>query len=148
MIIQPDDPRDPQAAALLRESHALMQSLFPAEANHVLSLDALAAPDILFLTARERGTVLGTGALAPRDGYGEVKSMFTAAPARGRGVAEAILTRLEHEARARGLHCLRLETGTGLDAAHRLYRRAGFQPTGPFGDYADSPYSLFFQKRL
>ncbi|MGR3495180.1 GNAT family N-acetyltransferase [Citreimonas sp.] len=148
MIIQRDTPHHPAAAALLRQSHALMQSLFPAEANHFLSLDALAAPGIVFLTAREGDTVLGTGALADHGTYGEVKSMFTAAEARGRGVAQAILERIEKEARGKGLPVLRLETGTGLDAAHRLYRRAGFEPCGPFGDYEAGPYSLFFEKRL
>ncbi|SDX89535.1 GNAT family N-acetyltransferase [Citreimonas salinaria] len=148
MIVQPDNPHDPQAAALLQQSHALMQSLFPAEANHFLSLDALAAPGITFFTAREGSVLLGTGALAAKAAYGEVKSMFTAADARGKGVARAILDRIEVEARARGLPLLLLETGTGLDAAHRLYRRAGFVPRGPFGDYDEGPYSLFFEKRL
>ena len=41
------DPRDPRAEALLRQHHALMQSLFPAEANHFLSVDALCAQMIL-----------------------------------------------------------------------------------------------------
>lgn len=148
MIIQQDNPNDPQVAALLRQSHALMQSLFPTEANHYLSLDALTSPDILFLSARDGSAVLGTGALAVRGTYGEVKSMFTALEARGRGVAQAILGHIEREAQARGLPVLRLETGTGLDAAHRLYRRAGFVPRGPFGDYEEGPYSLFFEKKL
>ncbi len=29
VIIEPGDPRDPQATALLKQSHALMESLFP-----------------------------------------------------------------------------------------------------------------------
>lgn len=74
--------------------------------------------------------------------------MFTAFDARGTGVAQAMLERIEAEARAQGLRLLLLETGTGLDAAHRLYRRAGFVPRGPFGDYEEGPYSLFFEKGL
>lgn len=141
-----DDPRDPGAAALLRASHALMQSLFPPEENFFLEIDALCAPDIRFFTARIDDRVLGTGALAIRDGYGEVKSMFVSETARGQGVAGALLERIQAEARALGLPCLRLETGNLLHDAHRLYARHGFAPRGPFGDYPDAPSSIFLEK--
>ncbi|PIV80206.1 MAG: GNAT family N-acetyltransferase [Rhodobacteraceae bacterium CG17_big_fil_post_rev_8_21_14_2_50_63_15] len=143
-----DDPRDPGATALLRASHALMESLFPPEENFHLDIDALCAPDIRFFTARAAGSVLGTGALAIRDGYGEVKSMFVDEAARGRGVAEAILRRIEDEARTLALPCLRLETGISLHAALRLYRRHGFEHCRAFGDYPDSASSIFMEKPL
>jgi putative acetyltransferase len=143
------EPAHPGAARpLIEASHRLMQSLFPAESNHYLSLDALAGPDVRFLIARDGDTVLGCGALKLCDGYGEVKSMFTAPEGRGRGIAAAILTRLEAEARAARLPCLRLETGDLLHEAHRLYARHGFEVCGPFGDYTDDPRSLFMEKRL
>ena len=44
----------PDATALLKRSHALMQSLFPPEDNFYLDIDALAAPHIAFFVA-ERG---------------------------------------------------------------------------------------------
>ncbi|MGB3406470.1 MAG: GNAT family N-acetyltransferase, partial [Jannaschia sp.] len=75
-----------------------------------------------------------------------VKSMFTAPAARGLGVADAILTRLILTSAAEGRPLVRLETGVGLDAAHRLYRRHGFVPCGPFGDYEAVPASLFFER--
>jgi putative acetyltransferase len=142
------DPRDPQASALLRRSQALMRALFPPEDNFFLDIDALAAPDIRFFVARRGAEVLGTGALALREGYGEVKSMFVAEEARGQGIAGALLARIEAEARAHGLPCLRLETGNVLHEAHRLYARHGFAPRGPFGDYPDAPSSLFMEKPL
>ena len=148
IAVEPGDPRDPQASALLKSSHALMQSLFPPEDNFYLDIDALCAPDIRFFIARDGGTVLGTGALAIRDAYGEVKSMFTADTARGRGVGAALLRQIEDEARAEGLPWLRLETGNVLHAAHRLYARHGFVPCGPFGDYVDAKSSIFMEKRL
>ena len=141
-------PTEPQARALLEASHALMGSLFPAEANHYLDIAALEAPHIHFFTAREGDRTLGTGALSVQEGYGEVKSMFTAPEARGKGAGAALLRIIEDEARGLGLPLLRLETGTGLDAAHRLYARHGFKRRGPFGDYPESKYSLFMEKRL
>jgi len=142
------DPRSDGPAALLGQSHALMNSLFPADACHYLDLDALCAPHIRFFAAREGDVMLGTGALAVMDGYGEVKSMFTDESGRGKGVAAAVLRIVEDTARDEGLSLLRLETGTGLDAAHRLYARFGFKVCGPFGAYAESPYSVFMEKAL
>jgi len=142
------DPRDAQAAALLKASHALMQSLFPPEDNFFLSIDDLCTPAIRFFVARDGEETLGTGALAIKDGYGEVKSMFTAEIARGRGVAEAILRRIEQEARAEGLPRLMLETGNVLHAAHRLYQRCGFAFRGPFGEYPEAASSVFMEKSL
>ena len=146
--VDPADPREPRATALLEQSQALMQRLFAEDACHYLPIDALCGPAIRFFLATEDGTALGTGALALKTGYGEVKSMFTAPAARGKGAASALLGRIESTARAEGLPLLRLETGTGLDAAHRLYARAGFTPCGPFGDYAAAPTSLFMEKPL
>jgi len=142
------DPRDPQATALLQSSHALMQDLFPADSNHYLSIDDLCTPDITFFTAHLGDTILGTGALANKGDYGEIKSMFVAPNARGTGTGTALLTAIETQARALNLPHLRLETGTTLHAAHRLYERTGFSPRGPFGDYPNDPLSLFMEKPL
>ena len=148
ITVEAANPKDAAPAALLGQSHALMNAMFPAGACHYLDLDALCADHIRFFAAREGSDVLGTGALAVMEGYGEVKSMFTAPAGRGKGIAAAILRMIEDTARDEGLPLLRLETGTGLDAAHRLYQRHGFTWCGPFGDYPESPYSLFMEKTL
>ncbi|MGY6634182.1 MAG: GNAT family N-acetyltransferase [Alkalilacustris sp.] len=148
IVVDHASPEAPGARALLEQSHALMARMFPGEANHALPIAALSGPDMRFFVARAGTEVLGVGGLALRPDHGEVKSLFTAPEARGRGVARALLSRIEQEARAHGLHWLRLETGVGLDAAVRLYRDAGFVPCGPFGTYAADPASLFFEKRL
>jgi len=148
LTICPGDPRDAGAAALLRQSHDLMRMLFPPEDNFFLDKGALCSPDIRFFVATRGGETVGTGALALRDGYGEVKSMFVAEAARGQGVAEALLARIEAEARAQALPCLRLETGDRLSAALRLYTRQGFVRRRPFGDYPDAGSSVFMEKSL
>ena len=148
IIVEASDPTAAPARALLEASHALMGSLYPAEANHFLDLTALQADNISFFTARSGSDTLATGALAMQDGYGEIKSMFTAPAARGKGAAAALLRQIEDTALALKLPVLRLESGTGLDAAHRLYARFGFTPRGPFGTYPDSAYSVFMEKPL
>ena len=142
------DPRHPDVTALLEESHAMLVKLFPAEANHHLSIDGLCGPDIVFFTATCRKAAAGVGALADRRTYGEIKSVFVAPEARGGGIGSALLAAIEAEARIRSLSCLRLETGPNLDAALRLYRHNGFSIRGPFGSYRDDPLSIFMEKSL
>lgn len=148
IIVSRTDPHDPQATALLHQSHALIESLFPPEDNFYLSIDDLCADHIHFFAAREGDTILGTGALAVKDGYGEIKSMFVSEDARGKGVADAILRQLEDHAKTEFLRMLKLETGNVLHAAHRLYGRHGFSMCGPFGDYTEAASSIFMEKAL
>lgn len=139
---------DPGPRALIAASHALMRSLFPPEENHFLPVEALDAPDIRFFLAHDGDTPLGCGALHVKPGYGELKSVFVAEAARGRGVGAMLLDRLERAARKEGLALIRLETGGLLAAAHRLYARHGYVERGPFGDYSENGSSLFMEKRL
>jgi len=148
LTVEPGDPHAAQATALLRRSHALMESLFPPEDNFHLDIDALTAPHIAFFVAKQNDAIRGTAALADMGDYGEVKSMFVDEAARGLGVGVALLTRLEQEARAKRHVALRLETGNRLDAAISLYERAGFIRRGPFGDYPAAKTSVFMEKPL
>lgn len=148
LIVEKADPRTPGPRALLEASHALMQASFPPEENYFLDIDELCAPDVIFFAAREGEETLGTGALALKDGYAEVKSMFTDPAARGKGVAASILRALEYTARERQLSMLKLETGDPLKAAVRLYERAGFVRCGIFGDYEPNSSSVYMEKSL
>ena len=67
-----------------------------------------------------------------------------------KGVAANLLGRILDEAKRRGYARVSLETGSvaGFDAARRLYERHGFQYCGPFGDYAEDPFSVFMTKTL
>ena len=145
-VLRDAAPTEPDARALLAASHALMQQMFPAESNHYLSVEALAAPDVRFFLVERDGAALGCAALALREGYGEVKSMFVAPQARGSGTGRLLMLALEDAARAAGLPLMRLETGDTLHAAHRLYARHGFVTRGPFGDYSEDPRSVFMEK--
>lgn len=148
VTIRPGDPREPTATALLEASQALMRSLFPAEANHYLSIAALTAPGIHFFVAEHGVAMRGCAALAEKDGYGEVKSMFVDPDARGLGIGDALMAHLIEAAQGLGLPMIRLETGDALHAAHRLYERHGFQRRGPFGGYKADPTSLFMERSL
>ncbi len=149
LTIKKADPTQPDTRALLQASHDLMRTLFPSEANHFLSVEGLCQPDVSFFSAKDGESTLGCAALANRGDYGELKSIFVDPDARGRGIAEALLQQIKAEAVRQNLPVLRLETGTGLDAAHRLYERHGFRDCGAFGTYeANAPFSRYMELTL
>ncbi len=148
IAIAPASPLEPGALALLGESHALMQALFPPEDNFHLDPAALTSRHISFFAAKDSAQTLGIIALANMGDYGEIKSLFVAEAARGQGLAKRLLAHAEDEARAQNLPLLRLETGNLLSAAIALYEGAGFTQCPPFGDYPDAPTSIFMEKPL
>ena len=148
ITIRLTDPHDPQATALLKASHALMQELFEPEDSHYLEISDLCADQIRFFAAWRDDLALGCIALANMGDYGEIKSLFVSPDVRGTGTGALLLDHLEAEARSQNISHLRLETGDTLHAAHRLYRRAGYIACGPFGNYVESPASVFMEKHL
>ena len=118
----------------------------PARSNPTRE-DEMTPPAGCFVVARLDGRPVGCGALKRKSKtIGEIKRMWTAPEARGRGVARSVLARLENEARGMGLKRLRLETNRTLKEAQALYRREGFREVGAFND---EPYAhLWFEKRL
>lgn len=148
IVVEIGDPRDPRSTKLLEAHHSLMTSLFPAESCHFLGADALCMPEISFLIARENEAYLGCGAVANMGTYGEIKSMFVSDAARGKGVANLLLTELIALGRKANLPRLYLETGDNLKAAHGLYEKHGFAYCAPFGNYVEDPHSLFMELSL
>ena len=141
------------ARTLIGELDAVLHADSPPENRHGYSVERVFQPDVLFFIARMGGEAVGCGAIALTDGYAEVKRMYVRPHARGKNVAQAVLDRLEVEARARGIKRLQLETGDNRDAAIRFYERAGFSRCGPFGPYlAMRPtaiaHSVFFEKHI
>lgn len=137
--------------ALLAQHFAEMRAGSPPSACHVLPVDALKSPDIRFFTLREKGELLGCGALKRLSlEHGEIKSMRTANGALGRGVGKAILDHILSEATECGMKRLSLETGSTeqFSAALRLYEREGFKPCGPFGNYSETPFTRFYSKAI
>ena len=135
--------------ALLAQHFSEMQAGSPPSACHVLPVDGLNVPEIRFFALREDGALLGCGALKRLEpGHGEIKSMRTANAALGRGVGKAMLDHLIATARNESMTRLSLETGSTeqFAAANRLYEKEGFERTGPFGGYRDTPFTRFFTR--
>ncbi len=134
-------------------STGLLGAEYPPEQRHGLAVAAIFQPHLRFFLARLGETAVGCGGIALFADFAEVKRMYVRDVARGRGVAQALLARLEAEARSAGLDVVRLETGDRQFAAMRLYTRAGFQRCSAFGAYASMApdriaTSVFLEKRL
>jgi putative acetyltransferase len=142
------DPGDPAVRPLVSALDDYLAGLYPAESNHGLSLTALQADDVHFVAAEVGGRPVGCAALRIDAAYGEVKRMFVQPETRGTGIGRALLAHLEALALARGLPCLRLETGVAQPEAVGLYEAAGFRRISPFPPYRPDPLSIFMEKPL
>ena len=155
-MIRRERPDQPEVMALLGELDRYLATLYAPEDNHILDVQALLAPDVLFLVARHQGQAVACGAVrcmpaeSQTDGqaYGEIKRMYVDPAARGQRLGVAMIDALESHLRERGIAQALLETGADQLEAVRLYERRGYRPRGAFGGYPDNGLSVFYGKRL
>ncbi len=145
-------PND-EVARLLEELEAELSQHHAPDQRHGLKIDQIFQPHIRFFVARREGRAAGCAGVAFFEGFAEVKRMYVEPNARGLGIADALMTRLEQEALWAGQDLLRLETGTAQAAAIGFYTRRGFKPCQAFEPYASMApaaieTSLFFERRL
>jgi GNAT superfamily N-acetyltransferase len=109
--------------------------------------DELAPPHGAFVVGYDAGVPVCVGGLKRLpDGACEIKKMFVARGARGRGVARALLAELERRARELGYTTARLDTGPRQPRAQRMYERAGYVEIENFN--ANPVATFFAEKRL
>jgi putative acetyltransferase len=142
-----------EVRALLGELDAALSGPYTADQRHALPIEQLFTPGIRFFVAHADGTAVSCGGVALLDGYAELKRMYARPEVRGRGVAKALLRRLEAETHAAGTSLLRLETGLHQKAAMRFYEREGFRRCEAFGYYLTLPphaieTSIFYEKTI
>jgi putative acetyltransferase len=144
--IAADDPRAPDVQALLRRHLEFAHATTPPEGVHALDTGGLLDPAVTVFSLRRDRELIAIGALKELDPrHGVVKSMHTAAAARGSGAGRAMLTHLVRVAAERGYERISLETGSmaAFGPARALYASAGFTLCGPFAAYQPSPTSTF-----
>lgn len=151
MLIKIDDLSGPEVAQILMEHLADMYAVSPPESVHALDLNKLRQPNITFWSVWDGKHLAGCGAIKEFEaGHAEIKSMRTANAYRGKGVAVKLMEHILSVAAERKYHRLSLETGPQefFLPARKLYERFGFEYCGPFGDYAEDPYSAFMTKAI
>lgn len=129
-------------AAIIREVMTSFGAYGPGYSINDPEVDAMSAhypePRAAFFIVEDGGHVLGGGGIGPladaEADVCELRKMYLLPELRGRGIGEKILRRCLDAARVRGYRRCYLETLTHMDAAQRLYAKAGFTPLhGPLG---------------
>jgi putative acetyltransferase len=146
----------PEVVALLDALDRYLGSLYAPEANHIMDVQSLLAPEVTFLVARDGAQLVGTGACrrmqaeAETGGrpYGEIKRMYVDPARRGQRIGARLLAALEALLKSEGYTQALLETGREQTEAVKLYQRSGYAERGPFGGYPDNGLSVFYGKAL
>lgn len=154
--IRPERADHPQVIALLGALDRYLGGLYEADANHILSIEELLAPQVRFFAAWQGERIVGTGAVRRMAGepgtggapYGEIKRMYVDPALRGQRLGSRLMAALEGQMRDQRLSLALLETGEDQLEAVRLYERCGYERRSPFGGYPDNGLSLFMQKSL
>ena len=151
LSIRQADPDDPAAQSCLVAYFALLSDRVPqVPLGHFPLPDPEAhkyrPPHGTFLLAWSDTLPVGCVSLRPLSpGTGEVKRLWVAPQARGRGLARRLMTAIEDEARALGLTRLNLDTNHALSEAIDLYRKTSWQEIAPYSGF---PSTIWFSKAL
>lgn len=155
MIFEIVDPSSPTATEAMTAYFAELDNTFPDgfdpgfDPGDALThdLDEYRHPHGAFIVAIDDGELLACGAIQRHDEVtGEIKRMWVATKARGRGMGAQMLQRLEVEVAALGYHAIVLDTNASLGAAIAMYTSRGYEP---IERYNDNPYAdLWFRKSL
>jgi GNAT superfamily N-acetyltransferase len=108
-------------------------------------------PSGAFLIVLLDGEPVGCGGWRSHGDTGdtaELKRMYVAPAARGRGVARAVLGAVERSARDHGRKRIILECGDRQPEAIALYTSSGYEQIPNFGFYRDAPGCVSFGRTL
>jgi ribosomal protein S18 acetylase RimI-like enzyme len=148
-LVRPEHPSAATVLAALEQEYRAGYGALLEREHGVYHPDEFAPPRGAFVVIRRGEETMAGGALRRlTDGVGEIKRMWTAPQARGRGYARRVLAVLEATAIDYGYQTVRLETATPQLAAIALYRSVGYEPTESYGIFRDDPRFMYFDKRL
>jgi GNAT superfamily N-acetyltransferase len=138
------------AVRLVEAMVAEMEALYELPPGVGLGLSAPPAdfspPGGAFLVVYEDGKpVAGGGIKRDEDGVAEIKRMYVAPEARGRGLGRQLLEALEDEARSLGYARIRLDTGARQPEAQAMYERSGYHP---IENYNGNPQASFWGEKV
>jgi GNAT superfamily N-acetyltransferase len=141
----------PDVAALTDAQQQEMHGIYgEADIGPTREAPMFEPPDGVFIVLRDDdGRAVGCGGIARYDATrGELKRMYVAPEARGRGLGRRLLVELEEHARLLGYAGVVLETGDLQPEALGLYRSSGYEQIPCWPPYDTRDLSLCFEKRL
>lgn len=157
LICRPYSHRD--VVALTDEAQAFYRELYGGQGDQaVVRVADFEPPTGHFVVGYVEGVPVAMGGwrrLGDRPGLpspnaAEIKRMYVAPCARGRGLSRILLAELEASARAGGLDWLVLETGSPQASAVVLYRTSGYIDIdgAPYGHYVGHRDAVHLGKPL
>jgi len=116
-------------------------AITPAEAveQNMADIQKFMPPDgRLFLASDDTDVISCACARTIRSGLAEVKRVYVRPNQRGSGAGRALIQTLIADLREAGYTAIRLDTGTFMTAAEKLYRSLGFTDIAPY-DESETP---------
>ena len=140
----------PDAVGLVHRIQQYYLELYGGHDRDATDPAQFSPPQGLFLVGYLDGEPVACGGWRRRDeSTAEIKRMYVADSARGRGLARRLLDELEATARAAGVGRIVLNTGFRQTDAMAFYERAGYRRTDDrFGHYGAIEGAFFFAKDL
>jgi GNAT superfamily N-acetyltransferase len=148
-VIEPHPFDDPRAVRLIDELQAEYLIRYGTPDETPIEPGEFDPPAGLFLIGMLDGDPVAAGGWRRvRPGVGEIKRMYVAERARGRGFSRLMLAELESTLAAEGYERVELMTGLAQPEAIALYESSGYAPSGSYGTYAGEPSARFYGKPL
>lgn len=134
---------------LVEELDCELRLRYPGEPIFGIDFNDPAVESITFVIALWNGEPVGCGATRPLEpGVTELKRFYVKDEYRGRGIASAMLEKLEQQAREDGYQIVRLQTGINQPEAIALYEKYGYERIHTYGEYTQTEVSVCYEKPL
>jgi GNAT superfamily N-acetyltransferase len=148
--IRPARYDEPAVVALLVDVMAELAGRYGGSGDDtpVNPIDFVAPNGAFFVASAGSSELIACAGWRRHGDDAELKRMFTAAAARGRGLGRRMLATIEESAREAGCKRVILETGDRQPEAVGLYESAGYVRIDDFGYYAGQEGVLSFAKVL
>ena len=128
-----------------------LRSVSPEGSTHVLDIEGLKDPSIIFWSLWEQDQLMGCGALKfLNKDHGEFKSIRVADKFRKKDHGIKVINHLIKEAKKLNIKKISLETGAGnfFIPARKLFNKCGFKISKPFAHYKDDKNSIYLTKLI
>lgn len=103
--------------------------------------------DVIIVYQKGKPVACGSFKMYDED-HAELKRIFTDPSCRNMGLGSEVVRRLEARAKIKGYGWCILETGKMLEAAHHVYKKAGYKVIENYGQYSDMPDSICMERKI
>lgn len=137
---------NPEVNELLIKHFIELRSVSPEGSTHVLDIEGLKDPSIIFWSLWEQDQLMGCGALKfLNKDHGEFKSIRVADKFRKKDHGIKVINHLINKAKKLNIKKISLETGTGnfFIPARKLFDKCGFRVCKPFAHYKEDPDACY-----